>query len=236
MIKIQIIQTIFMTMLFCLGMLEKNSIIQRETSFMPVYVISCLVYWIILAIIFAIMMHKNKTKERKFLIIAIVLSIEILLLGIFCGSIDRRIDIIEFSKHCKEVTATIYDVDYDITTKKNSTEERYTATIKYNYMFRYYVDGGSYINSISDSHTGRSSVSRASAMSSARNIDPKYEIGDTITIYYNINNPEDWRKDLGYASENVLNIIAIIIIGLRGFVLTKTILDYNKEKKQENII
>jgi len=230
MIKIQIIQTVFTSILFYIAILEKNSIIQRETNFMAFYVISCIVFWLMMNITLTIMMHKKQKKEKKFFVFFIVLSIEVLLLGIFCGSIDRKIDIIEFSKHCKEVTATIYDIDKNTSTNASS-KEKYTCKVKYTHHFKYYVDAKPYTGYFSESKTGHGST-RVAAERSANISKPKYEIGDELNIYYNTNMHNDWRINIEYASESTIILIASIIITLRGFMLIKSIVDYNKEKNK----
>ena len=53
----------------------------------------------------------------------------------------------------------------------------------------------------------------------------KYNVGDELTIYYNTKNPEEWRRDISYASEESFIIIAVIILGLRIFGLTKSIIN-----------
>lgn len=232
-VKMQIIQTIFMIILFIIAILEKNSIIQREKSFMPFYIISCIVYWLITTIILIIMMNKNEKNEKKVFIIGIILSIEIILLGVFCGSIDRRVDRIEFKKHCDETIATVYDIDKEVDNEYRS-DGKYGAKVTYEYYFEYNAYGEIYEMSFLDSESIINRHSSTSARSRAEHIDPKYEIGDEFTIYYNTKNPEDWRLDINYASETTLYIIGFIIIGLRGVMLAKGIMDYNKEKKEAN--
>ena len=230
-LTVQIIQTIFIVILSLVAILEKNGIIQREKSFMAFYVISCLVYWIILDVIICITMHKNPKKEKKILKVGLVLTIEIILLAFFCGSVDKRVDMLEFTKHCKETTATIYDFDKDVDWMARS-DDKEGAVARHKYWFKYYVDEAWYSDRFDETYT-TSSSSKITAMGYAERRKPTYKIGDEFTIYYNTENPEDWRRDIGYFPNNVLNIFAFIIIGLRGFILGKNIMDYNKEKKEE---
>ena len=229
-LTIQIIQTIFITLLLLIAILEKNGIMQREKSFMGFYIISCLIYWIILDIIIAIMMHKNKGKEKRIFKVLLVLTIEILLLAVFCGSVDDRVDMLEFTKHCDETTATVYDFDKEVDWMPRS-DDKEGAIARHKYWFEYYVDEARYSDRFDETYT-TSSSSKATAMGNAERRKPTYKIGDEFTIYYNTENPEDWRRDILYFPDNVLNIFAFIIIGLRGFLLGKSIIDYNKEKKE----
>ena len=110
--------------------------------------------------------------------------------------------------------------------------QKYEGRVNYSYGLEYFVDGLRYTAHFSETHTG-SGEDRVRAERSAESHKPNYKIGDEFTIYYNTENPEDWRRDIGYFPDNVLNIFAFIIIGLRGFILGKSIMDYNKEKKEE---
>ncbi|MBQ2917241.1 MAG: DUF3592 domain-containing protein [Clostridia bacterium] len=231
-LKIQIIQTIFIVILLLVAILEKNGIMQREKSFMGFYIISCLIYWIILITIVCIIMHKNPKKEKKILKVGLVLSIEILLLAIFCSSVDDRVDMLEFTKHCDETTATVYNIDKEVKRVYRS-DDYYGAEVIYDYWFEYDANGAMYKDFFYESTSVKDSRGYAFAKSKAEKIRPKYETGDEFTIYYNTENPEDWRRDIGYFPDNVLNIFAFIIIGLRGVILGKSIMDYNKEKKEE---
>lgn len=232
--RIQIIQTILILILLLVAILEKNGVIQRKESFMGFYVFSCLIYWFILTVIISITMHKNQKKEKKILKVWIVLTIEILLLAIFCGFVDKRVDMLEFTKHCKETTATIYDIDKRTRSYLSSAgeNERYTGTVTYTYSIKYYVDGLYYTAYFSDTHRSSGSSFADAEYSAETNHKPRHKIGDEFTIYYNTENPEDWRRDIGYFPDKVLNIVAFIIIGLRGFILGKSIVNYNKEKKE----
>lgn len=230
-LTIQIIQTIFMTILFSIAILEKNGIMQREKSLMAFYVISCLIYWIILMTIVCITMHKKPKKEKRIFKVLLILTIEILLLAIFCGSVDKRVDMLEFTKHCDETTATIYDFDKEVDWMPRS-DDKEGAIARHKYWFEYYVDGARYSDRFDETYT-TSSSSKVTAMGNAERRKPTYKIGDEFTIYYNTENPEDWRRDIGYFPDNVLNIFAFIIIGLRGFILGKCIMDYNKERGKE---
>lgn len=232
-VTLQIIQTIFIIILFLVAILEKNGIMQREKSFMVFYVLSCLIYWIILNVITCIIMHKNNRKEKKIFLLLVLLSIEILLLGIFCGSVDNRVDMLEFTKHCKETTATVYNIDKSLTSYL-SGDDTWRAELTYIYDVEYFVDESRYSAYFSDESYSSSDDDCISAESKVESMHkPKHKIGDAFTIYYNTENPEDWRRDIGYLSDKGLNIFAFIIIGLRVFVLGKAIMDYNKEKKEE---
>lgn len=208
-LTIQIIQTIFITILLLVAILEKNAIMQREKSFMGFYIISCLVYWIILMTIVCIIMHKNPKKEKKILKVGLVLSIEILLLAIFCGTVDDRVDMLEFTKHCKETTATVYNIDKEIGNAYRS-DDYYGAKVIYDYWFEYDANGARYRDFFYESDYVNDRSSYALAKSKAEKIKPKYKIGDEFTIYYNTENPEDWRRDIGYFPDKVLNIFAFI--------------------------
>lgn len=233
-LTIQIVQTTFIIIILLVAILQKSSIIQIEKSFMGFYIISCLIYWIILMTIVCIIMHKNPKKEKKILKVALVLSIEIFLLSIFCGSVDDRVDMLEFTKHCDETTATVYNIDKRTSSYSLGTGEdkRYEGRVNYIYDVEYFVEGSRYTAYFSESHRG-SGNSHAQAESSAESHKPNHKIGDEFNIYYNTENPEDWRRNIGYFPDNVLNIFAFIIIGLRGVILGKSIMDYNKEKKEE---
>lgn len=110
-VTIQIIQTIFVGIMFIIVQLQKNSIINTNKSFMAFYILLIFLYWITMLIVIVILMIKNKKEEKILFINMVLISIELVVLGIFCGSINNRIDKIEFLKHCNETTATVYYVE-----------------------------------------------------------------------------------------------------------------------------
>ena len=215
---IQIIHLIFCGLLFTIALLQKNSIIASDKRLIALYIISILIYWLVMSIIIIVLMQKNKDEEKKLFINLILITIELLVLGIFCGSIDSRIDKIEFTKHCKETTATIYD----ITKKQVQTSKRVGETDKvryettYDYYFEYYANDERYQSSSYDVKRGNM-TERAS-----------YKIGDTFSIYYNTENPEDYRKDINYVSQTKLYVMEIILLILVLSGLGKAVLDYRK--------
>jgi len=105
-LKIQIVQLVFILILFMISIMQKNGIINVDKSLMALYIISILLYWLVLIIIIITLMHKNKKDEKKLFLNLVLITIELILLGIFCGLIDSR----EFIKHCAETTATVYDI------------------------------------------------------------------------------------------------------------------------------
>lgn len=226
MIKIQIIQTIFVVILFIIAQLQKNGIINTSESIMPLYIIPILIYWIIICTVLIIFMNKNKNEEKKILINGILISIELLLLGIFCGSVDRKIDRTEFLKYCNETVAEIYYVDKDVYLDNGLgvVDGMVYYTTTYTYYFRYYVEEKEYKSKFYTS-TQKNSNDQLRARSEAEKVKPEYNVGDELTIYYNTKNPEDWRKDINYASEEAFIIIAVIILGLRIFGLTKSMIN-----------
>ena len=230
-LTIQIVQTTFIIIILLVAILQKSSIIQIEKSFMGFYIISCLIYWIILMTIACIIMNKNPKKEKKILKVCLVLSIEILLLAIFCCSVDDRVDMLEFTKYCKETTAIVYNIDKRTSSYLSGTGEyeRHEGRVNYIYDVEYFAEGSRYTAYFSEIHRGSGSSSTDAEFSAERH-KPKYKIGDEFTIYYNTENPEDWRRDIGYFPDNVLNIFAFIIIGLRGFILSKSIRNYRKQE------
>lgn len=171
-----------------------------------------------MSIFIIVLMHKNKDEEKKLFINLILITIELLVLGIFCGSIDIRIDKIEFMKHCKETTATVYDINKKQvqTSKRVGEPEKVRYETTYDYYFEYYANDERYQSSSYEVKRGYN-TERAS-----------YKIGDTFSIYYNTENPEDYRKDINYISQNNLYILegVLLILVLSG--LGKAILDYRK--------
>ncbi len=226
MLKIQIIQTIFVVILFIIAQLQKNGIINTSESIMPLYIITIFIYWITICIVLIIFMNKNKNEEKKILINGILISIELLLLGIFCGSVDRKIDRTEFLKYCNETVAEIYYVNRDVdrNTGLGVVDGMEYCTTTYTYYLRYYVEGKEYKSKFYTS-TQKKSTDQLKARDEAEKVKPEYNIGDEITIYYNTKNPEEWRRDISYASEESFIIIAVIILGLRIFGLTKSIIN-----------
>lgn len=224
--KIQIIQTFFVGILFAIALLQKNNIINTNKSFIAFYIISILIYWIIMSIGNIVFMHKNKNEGKMFFINLISITVELIVLGIFCGSIDSRIDKIEFMKHCKETTATVYDINKKQVRapKRVGETDKVRFQTNFDYFFEYYANGERYSSSIYEVIIGY------------MNEKASYKTGDTFTIYYNTENPEDWRRDIKYASENTIIILTIIIIVLRVFQLVKAISDYKSIKKIENEI
>lgn len=215
---IQIIHLIFCGLLFTIALLQKNNIINSDKRLIALYIISILIYWIVMSIIIIVLMQKNKNEEKKLFINLIFITIELLVLGVLCGSIDSRIDKIEFMKHCKETTATIYD----ITKKQVQTSKRVGETDKvryettFDYYFKYYADGESYSSSFYE-------VKRGFMTEKA-----SHNIGDTFSIYYNTENPEDYKKDINYISQTKLYVMEIILLILVLSGLSKAVLDYRK--------
>ena len=136
---------------------------------------------------------------------------------------------IEFTKHCEKTTAIVYDIEKDMRIESVGTEQ-YRGILTYKYCLEYYVNRSRYTTYITESNRGSPRDDMLKAEANAEIIDPKYEIGDEFTIYYNTEDPNDCRKNIGYASQTTLNIFAAIIIGLRVLILSKYIIDYNKEK------
>lgn len=215
---IQTIHLIFCGLLFTIALIQKNSIINSDKRLIALYIISILIYWIVMSIIIIVLMQKNKDEEKKLFINLIFITIELLVLGVLGGSIDSRIDKIEFMKHCKETTATVYDITKKQvqTSKRVGEPEKVRYETTYDYYFEYYANDERYSSFIYEVKRGYS-TERAS-----------YKIGDTFSIYYNTENPEDYRKDINYISQNNLYILegVLLILVLSG--LGKAILDYKK--------
>lgn len=215
---IQIIHLIFCGLLFTIALLQKNNIIGSDKRLITIYIISILLYWIVMSIFIIVLMHKNKDEEKKLFINLILITIELLVLGIFCGSIDIRIDKIEFMKHCKETTATVYDITKKQvqTSKRVGEPEKVRYETTYDYYFEYYANDERYSSFIYEVKRGYS-TERAS-----------YKIGDTFSIYYNTENPEDYRRNINYVSQTKLYVMEIILLILVLSGLGKAVLDYRK--------
>lgn len=215
---IKIINLIFCGILFTIALLQKNTIISPNKSLIVLYVFSILLYWFIMSSFIIVLIHKNKGEEKKLFINLIIITIDLLILGVFCGNIDNRIDKIEFTKHCKETTATIYD----ITKKQVQTSKRVGETDKvryettFDYYFKYYANDECYSSSFFEVKRGYM-TEKAS-----------HKIGDTFSIYYNTENPEDYRKDINYMSQNNLYILEGVLLILLLSGLSKAVLDYKK--------
>lgn len=109
-LKIQIVSLVFTAILFFISILQKHSVINTNKRLMILYIVLIILYWLVLAIILGILTSKNKKDEKVLFINFILISLELLILGVLCGSVDNRIDKLEFAKHCQETTATVYYV------------------------------------------------------------------------------------------------------------------------------
>ena len=57
---IQITNLIFCGLLFTIALLQKNNIIGSDKRLIAIYIISILLYWIVMSIFIIVLMHKNK--------------------------------------------------------------------------------------------------------------------------------------------------------------------------------
>lgn len=241
MVKIQITQILFVLSILTIALLENKNILR--SNLMGFYIVTILISWLLINTISIIKMIKKDRKkyykeQKKFFINLIFLSIELLLLGFLCYGIDNRVDKIEFSKHCKETEAFIYDVAKDIsyTTlyengQDKSSNREYMCTIAYTYYFSYYAENNVYNSYFIEHETSNYESTMASAKYRAESIKPEFTKNDTFTLYYNTNNPNDWRLSITYAPDLMIKILTFIVIGFQLFCLGKTLKEYNKDKK-----
>lgn len=230
-LEAQIIQTIFIVIMLIIALLEYKGILKVEGRIAVFYALLSLGYWILIMVTIIVIICRNKELqyEKKVFIFLILLSIEILIIATFGMIVDNRVDKIEFSKHCKKTTAKVYDIKkrtyrvqtYDGKGKYNKDKECHNI---YTYYFRYEANGTTIE---SDYHNS----SRYMSSGDAERFNPERNIGDKFTLYYNTENPEDWRWDITYAPQDLIIKFAIIIIGFRASGLIKGIIDYEKEKK-----
>ena len=231
---IQIIQTIFIGVMFTIAKLQENGILFREGRSTIFYVVAALIYWVIITIPICFIMKNNQEKEKKFLIGFIIISIEILLIALYCGSVDCKVDRMNFEKNSEITIATVYNVEKDSNWYSGSSDNshKYTYHVTLKYYFDYSVNNIGYNSIYSNSKSG-SSNSKSYAEQKANQIKQLYKEGDTFTIYYNKNNPEDWRKDLEYPAEGRIKSYLVVVIALRVFCIGTAIMDSAKEKKEE---
>ena len=210
---IQIEQTIFVAIFIIIGLLQNNGIIGINKNFMNICVFSILICSIGLLIVHSILIVKHKEKEKIIAINLFLMVIELIFLGVFCGSIDNRLDKIKFSKICGETEATIYNIEkkervyYETDSDGNRRERK---EIKYVYYFEY------------------EAMSESNNSTFTRGSNNNYIIGDKIKVYYDKENIEDYRLTLSYASNKVIYIILMIICCLRiiGIFVTKKYINY----------
>lgn len=226
-VKIQIFQTIFVVILFIIALLEKRSILNN--NLMAFYTITIIAFCIIMDVVTIIYMKKNKHKEKEYFINLIFITIELVILGFFCGSIDYYVDKVEFSKHCAATKATVYNVDKDIRESYGKVN-RYEYTTSYTYYFSYIVDGEAYQSDFNERKTS-SNARRSSAKQEAERVKPKYKENDTFILYYNIEEPTDWRMNITHASNKTIYIIGTVAIIFQAFCLVKATKKYKKEDK-----
>jgi len=101
--------------------------------------------------------------------------------------------------------------------QKNGSKD-YKYYVEFFYYFKYFANGKEYKSS--------SSISRDD---DTTYIEHPYNVGDTFTIYYNKENPEEFRSDINYVSETKLSIIGVILLALFLLFFGKTVIDYKKE-------
>ena len=155
----------------------------------------CMVF---LSILYIISMSLYKGNERFICINLIIALIELLLVVFFCVGIDNRIDKIKFKKQCGETKATIYEIETkEKVIKDNDGKEK--KEVKYIYHFSYSaMNTDDYRGSYTDFHK-------------------LHNEGDEITIYYNKENPKDYRLSISYLSLKFLISILILVSGLKIF-------------------
>lgn len=104
---------------------------------------------------------------------------------------------------------------------QNIGKDRDVYYVIFDYYFKYSVNGKEYKSS--------SSIKTESNSQSVK-FTPPYSKGDNFTIYYNTENPQDFRRDLNYVSDTTLYIIEGILLLLVSLGLGKAIIDYKKEQ------
>lgn len=245
-LKIIIISyTIFAVSVFVLSYLKKYYVIDHNFSLIPFYWIAGIILFISI-IVLCFKMDKEYAIKNAISIIAINLLGIIFL--IFWGMwIDSAVSLFEFSKNATETTAEVYrDIERNITkhTKNNcvgveignycyvgdykSYSEDYDYySLEYIYHLRYYVDDEVYTSSYSEKvGTEFSSEQAASNANQA-----KYSKGDFITIYYDNNNPNNFRLDYSLGFGKGLYVIELLIILLQVFYFIKHKKFMNQLKK-----
>lgn len=224
---IQIIQTIIVGIIVLISLLERNNLIESNNKLMLIYVGIPIITFILMDIFLVSILIKKPKNEKKIFITFILIAIELLFLGILGVSIHHNVDRIDFLKHCKETTAEIYNIDKDVEWYQDYTQEEkkyYYYKTLVSYYFKYTVNGENY-TSLFYTSTISSSPSMSLARSEAENVEPEYKVNDKITIFYNTENPKDWRKDINHISEKFLYAIFALIVCLRiyGLIKGKTI-------------
>lgn len=101
---------------------------------------------------------------------------------------------------------------------QNIGRKKHISYVVFDYYFKYSVNGKEY-NSYSSIKKDDSTY-----------ISHPYSVGDTFNIYYNTEAPEDFRRDIEFASETKLYVIETILFGLVLFGLGKSIIDKKNNK------
>ena len=222
---IQIIETIFLILMIIIGVLELNSTIYKENGYIVYLSILPIVYWVIIVTLFVIIMYKYKEKEKKLLKDGIIISIEILLITLFVGSIDIRMETIRFIKNSEETIGTVYDVE--VNEKKDSSLPSDGRNLKYvirkKYYYEYKVDGQIYKSVLESSNTSNGN---------SYELVPAYKIGDKLKVYYKKDDPNKCKTDISYFSKIKIITFLIIAIVIRIYEIVITLVGLIKEHKE----
>lgn len=216
-------------LIFLISILQKHSIINLNFSLMPIYGISMFIIIIIIVVLF-IKVEKIKYIDKMYSII-ITSIIGLVAVIFFAILIDSRTSSIEFSKHSTKIDAIIYDdIEKEVKFHKDNCPAGYSRVadrcysindkndyksandyyeVYYTYHLKYNVDNRIYENTYEEKN-----YKKFSNENNALNYKVKYNKGDSLTIYYDNNNPQIIKK---YVSTSygigtyIAGIIAIVL-------------------------
>lgn len=227
--------TLFAISIFFLSYLKKYYVIDSNFSLIPFYWIAGIILFISV-IVLCCKMNKDYAIKKAISIICINL-VGIFFLIFWGVCIDKSISLFEFSKNATETTAEIYrEVEKNITkhTKNNCHgveignycyvgdqktyfEDYDYYKLEYIYHIRYNVNGKTYTSTYSQ----KVSTEFSSELGASKSNQAKYNKGDYITIYYNNDNPKDFRADYSTGFGKGLYVIELLIILFQVFYFIK---------------
>lgn len=230
--------------IFLISLLQKYSVINVNFSLIPFYIISTLAILITIIVLF-IKVEKIQYQNKMYSIILIGV-IGFIILIFFAILVDYRTNSIKFYKHATKTNATIIDIKKDVKFHKDTCPAGYTRVgykcelirnrndykpatdyyeLYYIYQLKYNVDNKTYQTTYKEKAHKRFSTENEAMLN-----ETKYSKNDTLTIYYDNNNPQSIKIYVpnNYGIETYISGIITIIFGVFYYFKFKKFIDNNK--------
>jgi len=217
---IYLIYIILNVFLFITASLQKIFILECNMSLIPFCVITAIIVYFIIAILCAIAdKHILSLITGGLIFLSLV---GVLLVVFFSILLESRIKMNDFLKNATQTTAVIGKIDREISFHKDScgarsrsgrdcvsiNGDKIPANDYYQVYFIYYVNY-EVENKTYYSKYKEKEYRHFDKEETAMQYDSKYIEGDTITIYYNNNNPE---KIMRYAKSGYVDVYITMLI------------------------